>query len=239
MLRISPVVKHLIIINIFMFAVTIMIPGSMGIDLQETLSVYFIKSAQFRPFQLITSIFMHASFTHLLFNMMGLYFLGPYVEKYLGPKKFLILYFAAGFSGHTLSFIIDYYHYFQIIDDIPIHSFEDIRENGRAILLKTHNYSDVIWGKMNLILNKSSLGASGSINGVVIAFAMMFPSIKLMLLFPPIPVKAKYLAIGFIGYDLFFGFSGADTGIGHFAHLGGALAGILLILYWKKQNFRT
>jgi membrane associated rhomboid family serine protease len=238
MLRITPVVKHLILINLVLFVATFLISPNMGFDLKEIFSVYFVKSAEFRPYQFITSMFMHANFTHLLFNMMGLYFLGPYVEKFLGEKKFFILYMVAGLSGHLLSLGIDYFNYFQIIGEIPNQMFENIRENGRAILLGNENYSDPILGEMNLILNRSNLGASGAINGVMVAFAMLFPNVRLMLIFPPIPVKAKYLAIAFIAYDMFFGFSGSQTGIGHFAHLGGALAGILLIMYWKKPNFR-
>ena len=237
MYRISPVVKHLIIINAIFFVVSNLMPESVGVNLDHLFSVYFIKSAQFKPFQYITSMFMHANFTHLLFNMLALFFLGPYVESYLGAKKFLILYFTAGFSGHFLSLGIDYYNFSQIIDQIQPQDFEEIRENGRSILMDNKNFIDPILGKMNSIMNTASLGASGAINGVMIAFAMMFPNVKLQLLFPPIPVKAKYLAIAFIGYDIFFGFSSVQTGIGHFAHLGGAIAGILLIMYWKKQNF--
>ncbi len=191
MLRMTEVVKNLLFINIIVFfAVWFLIPVP-GIEHYFILSRPF--TSQFEPVQLITHMFMHANFEHLFFNMFGLYMFGPYVESSLGPKRFLILYLAAGFIASALQLLIS---------PVPI------------------------------------LGASGAIFGVTTAFATMFPNVQLMFLFPPIPVKAKYMAIFFIVLGLFSGFSGFQPGIAHFAHVGGAMCGFFMIHYWKMANLR-
>ena len=151
-----------------------------------------LESDYFAPYQLVTHMFMHADIGHLMFNMLSLYFLGPYVERTLGPKRFLILYLVAGFVAMAAHFFLS---------------------------------------------NNPVVGASGAIYGVIFAFIAMFPDVKLMLLIPPIPVKARYLALGLVVYDLFMGIQGT-SGTAHFAHLGGALAGVLLIVSWRMSNFR-
>jgi len=187
----TDVVKNLLIINIIVFfAVKFMIPIP---GIERYFKLFRPFTLGFEPVQLITHMFMHGNFEHLLFNMFGLYMFGPYVESSLGPKRFLILYLVAGFAASLLHILIS---------PNPI------------------------------------LGASGAIFGVTTAFATMFPNVQLMLLFPPIPVKAKYMAMIFIGLDLFSGFSGFQPGIAHFAHVGGAICGFLMIQYWKMANLR-
>lgn len=199
MLRITEIVKNLIIINIIVyFSVKYLIPIP-GIERYFTL----VSPGQefnvngiiytFEPLQLITHMFMHGSEMHLLFNMLGLYFLGPWVESSLGPKRFFILYMSCGLFASLAQMLFS---------------------GGMMV------------------------GASGATYGVLAAFATMFPNIKLMLLFPPIPIKAKYMAIGLIGLGLYYGFSGTQLGIGHFAHIGGAILGFLMIRYWKMQNLQ-
>jgi len=181
------VVKHLIAINVILF---------LGIELlnqpgiKSYLTFHHPMSGRFEPVQIISHMFMHADPGHLFFNMLSLFFLGPTIENHLGPKKFLILYFVAGFGGLLAHLAIG---------------------GGNSVL-----------------------GASGAIYGVFAAFAMYFPNVQLMLIFPPIPIKAKYMVLMFIGYDLFYGVSGAITRTAHFAHLGGALFAVLIILYWRK-----
>ncbi|MFZ1750541.1 MAG: rhomboid family intramembrane serine protease [Saprospiraceae bacterium] len=191
MLRVTEVVKNLIIINVIVFvAVAFMIPIP---DFEQYFLLYPLSSPNFVPVQVVTHMFMHAGFSHLLFNMLGLFFLGPLVESSLGPKRFLILYLACGFVASIAQLSIS---------SIPI------------------------------------LGASGAVYGVLAAFATMFPNMELMLLFPPIPIKAKYLGIGLIAIGIFSGITGAQAGIAHFAHVGGAILGFLMIRYWKMENLR-
>jgi membrane associated rhomboid family serine protease len=199
MFRITEVVKNLIIINVIVFFAVkylIPIPGfdrffsliTPGLEYEIGGIIY-----KFEPVQLVTHMFMHGDERHLIFNMLGLFFLGPMVESGLGPKRFLILYLSCGFFA----------------------SFAQLSITQGAVL-----------------------GASGATYGVLAAFATMFPNMQLMLLFPPIPIKAKYMALGLIVIGLYSGMSGAQAGIAHFAHIGGALLGFILIKYWKMDNLR-
>ncbi len=199
MLRITEVVKNIIIINVIVyFAVKYLIPIP-GIDRFFTLvspgQEYNVNGIiyKFEPIQIITHMFMHGSEMHLLFNMMGLYFLGPWVESSLGPKRFFILYLSCGLFASIAQMVFS---------------------GGMMV------------------------GASGATYGVLAAFATMFPNVKLMLLFPPIPIKAKYMALGLIGLGLYYGFSGTQQGIGHFAHIGGAILGFLMVRFWKMDNLQ-
>lgn len=195
MLRLTDTVKHLIAINVVVFLIVhFLLPNFMTMStIRDVFVMHSPDTGRFEPYQIVTSFFNHADFRHLLFNMLGLAFLGPMVEASLGPKRFLLMYLAAGVLSCLPAFFIPSY---------------------------------------------ASLGASGAVYAVIVAFAAMFPNMQLMLIFPPIPVRAKYLVAFIIGYDLLFGISGADTGVGHFAHLMGALVGFLCIVYWGKLNLR-
>lgn len=196
--NLTDVVKKLLIINIAVYFIAAVVYPTLANFLAMTYPFNTnpnyggLFARDFQPYTIVTHMFMHGGTSHLLFNMMSLFFLGPYVEKALGAKRFVILYFVAGFAAMFTHFFIS--------------------QAG-------------IWG------------ASGAIYGVLFAFIMMFPDVKLMLLIPPIPIKAKYMAVGLVVMDLLGGISG-KTGIAHFAHLGGAAAGIILILLWRKSNFR-
>jgi membrane associated rhomboid family serine protease len=185
----TPVVKQLLIINVLVYFGAQLILG----DGSQILAMAPLASDNFRPFQIISHMFMHSGITHLLFNMLMLFFLGPMVEQALGAKKFLILYILSGFGALLAHFAI-----------FP--------------------YVGVV-------------GASGAVYGVLIAFAVLYPNVRMMLLFPPIPIKAKWLAIGLIVIGLVSGIGGYQSGIAHFAHLGGALTAFILMVIWKKFQF--
>ncbi len=202
MIRITEVVKHLLIINIILF---IVFYGFMQEEYWRMTFLYFPRFEgfmefasynHFQPYQLVSHMFMHGSESHLVFNMMSLFFLGPSVEAATGPKRFLGLYLASGFAASALHLLLAY---LGAINSVPI------------------------------------VGASGAIMGVTVAFGVMFPEKELMLMFIPVPIKAKYLVFGLIAMDLFFGIGSFDTGIAHFAHLGGALCGFLLTWYWYRK----
>jgi membrane associated rhomboid family serine protease len=230
------VVKHLVIINVIIYFGASLLETSYP-AISEILPLYFPLSEHFIATQIVTHMFMHGGISHLLFNMLTLFFLGPYVERYLGPQKFLFFYLFAGFGAMITHLGIDYIQFLSIADQISASDIATVQEEGRAVLLSGRNYVGVM-GQLNAILNVPVVGASGAIYGVLIAFAMFFPDTKLMLLFPPIPIKAKYLALGLIAFDLFAGASGQKTGIAHFAHLGGALFGFLLIIFWRSKYGR-
>jgi len=196
------VVKHLLVINILMFF------GSMIVlkDQAGILAMHWPMSEFFKPFQIVTHMFMHASITHLLFNMFGLYMFGTALEYYWGPKKFLFYYLFCGFGALLLHLLVWY---------IEISAFTPLE----------YEYF--------LSRPYSVLGASGAIYGLLLGFGMQFPNTRIMLLFPPIPMKAKYFVLIFAAIELYLGFSGTKSGVAHFAHLGGALSGLILMLYWR------
>jgi membrane associated rhomboid family serine protease len=235
MFRITEVIKHLLIINVLMFFGSIILEQSNIID-RSFFSLYFPASEHFKPYQLLTHMFMHGDMNHLIFNMLSLFFIGPYVEQFLRPKKFLTYYFIAGFGAMFMHFAIEYVQYISVIDQIGANEFNVVQNEGRDLIRRGMNYTDGRLQTLNAVLNIPVLGASGAIYGVLTAFAVLFPNTKLMLLFIPYPIKAKYLVAGFIAIDLIFGVSGRSTGIAHFAHIGGAIFGFLLLRYWQKTG---
>ena len=212
MSRLTDVVKNLIIINVIIFIGVLMLQE----DYLEYIlygRLYFFESPYFKPFQLVTSMFMHADLQHLFMNMLGLYFLGPTVERILGSKRFLILYLLAGLGGSFLSIFVDYVHFWSI-GCTNCQAYVDLVTTG-------------------------SLGASGGVLGIVLAYVTMYPR-KTLMIFPiPIPIKGLYIGMAAVGLSLFFGITDTEPGgIGHFAHLGGALVGFIMIHYWKMANLR-
>ncbi len=229
MRNLTDVVKNLIIINVIIFIGTMAIPPeykSIGV-------LHFFKSPEFQPFQIITSMFMHSNFMHLAFNMFSLYFLGPYVEKALGSKRFLILYLISGFGATLLHVGVNAWEYYGAMSHLGPDQLalaaegEWLKMRGTPMAQKAYN-----------IFSSGVLGASGCVYGVMIAFATMFPNLKLMVFPIPIPVAAKYLAVAMVAFGLYSGFGGVNDGIAHFAHVGGAIIGFLLIKYWKMSNLR-
>lgn len=238
MMRMTEIVKALIIINVLIFIGTLNIPEYY----KEMGHLYFFQSEKFMPFQIITSMFMHANFSHLAFNMMSLFFLGPIVEKTLGQKRFLNLYIIAGLVASLAHVGVHYIEYFQILSQFSPENIAMFATEGKDLLERGRNYADPTLGGQNLryyhLMNTGALGASGAVYGVVIAFVTMFPNEKLMIIPIPVPIAAKYIGIGMVAIGVISGIGSLQPGIAHFAHLGGALTGFLLIRYWKMANLR-
>jgi membrane associated rhomboid family serine protease len=239
MQRISETVKHLLIINCIFFLATIIVGESM----YDFFALHFPDSPKFEYWQIITHMFMHGDFSHILFNMIGLWMFGTPMEQMWGKNKFIFYYLSTGLGAALLQITIYYYQVNQVNE-----FFSDLNLNSSIIsefYLSSRLPADIIntidieilkraFSSYNSVL----VGASGALYGVLVAFAMSFPNTQLMLLFPPIPIKAKYLVPILIFADLFFGFSSYSIGpIAHFAHLGGALTGFLMLYYWKKNQF--
>lgn len=199
MFHITDAVKHLLFINIILFFASL----SLMADFKHHLYLFYPESPFFKPWQLLTHMFMHGSTNHLLFNMLSLFFIGPLMEQSLGTKKFVSYYVACGFGGALLHIISKF---------VAIHFMGSDAE-----------------------INIPVVGASGAINGLFIGLAYLYPNLPMSLLFIPIPIKAKYLALFFLAGDLIWGLTGYHTGIAHYAHLGGALMGFLLLYFWKAR----
>lgn len=234
--RVLPtVVKHLLIINVLMYLATITLPR-FGIDLEELLALHFYKASGFRVYQLVTYMFMHGSFAHLFFNMFALWMFGNTIENIWGSKRFLFFYMVCGIGAGLCQELVQFIQ-LQFYD-ISEEAWGVIISQGGELLKAHQNWSDSTLGNVNLIVNTTTVGASGAIYGLLLAFGMMFPDSRIYLYFF-IPIKAKWFVIGYAVIELIMGLqsinpTSADN-VAHFAHLGGMLFGLLLILYWRKH----
>jgi len=230
------VVKNLILINVLMFVATIILPNAMGIELRKVLGLHYFASQSFQSYQLITYMFMHGSFGHLFFNMFALYMFGSVIEQTWGKKRFLIYYFVTGIGAGLIQMLVFYIQISNLQAALSPELIREIYTEGAAILAREMNYSDATMGKLNMLLNTTTVGASGAVFGLLLAFGMMFPNVPLFLFFIPVPIKAKYMVIGYGLLTLFLGMANrSGDNIAHFAHLGGMLFGFLLIMWWRKK----
>ncbi|MBQ3820548.1 MAG: rhomboid family intramembrane serine protease, partial [Bacteroidales bacterium] len=208
--NVPPVTKNLIIINVLIFVATIINENFMI----GTFGLFYPTSPYFRWWQVITHMFMHGGFWHILFNMYTLFIFGVVVERIIGSKKFLLFYFVCGLGAAALQMGTQY---------LEVQAFMN---------------SDSQTALQSLIDLKRTptVGASGAIYGVLIGYAMLFPQSKMTLLFPPVTLSAKWMVIVFAVIELFTGVVGFADGVAHFAHLGGMLIGWLLIRFWRRRG---
>jgi len=232
---IPPVVKNLIIINVLMLAATYILQMK-GIDLTNILGLHYIESPDFKPYQLVTHMFMHGGFMHLAFNMFALWMFGRVLESVWGPKRFFIYYFVTGLGAAALHTLVNYLQFHYLAGRMSPETVQMVMTQGTEIFNQGKNFSDPAAGKLNLMLNIPTVGASGAVFGILLGFGMLFPNTELMLLFPPIPIKAKYFVAGYGAIELFSGITGMGANIAHFAHLGGMLFGFFLIRYWNRNT---
>lgn len=212
------VTKNLLIINVLCYF-GIIVGNRYGIDLKDVLGLHFFLASDFKLFQLISYMFMHADIQHIFFNMFAVWMFGRTLEQVMGPKRFLIYYMVCGIGAGLIQELVQYGEYVMVLQD-----YQQV-DTGFGII------------PMSDYLNMmNTVGASGAVYGILLAFGMLFPNSQ-MFVFPiPFPIKAKYFVIGYAVIELLLGMGRAGDGIAHFAHLGGMLFGLLLILYWKKNN---
>ena len=208
-MRITDVVKHLLIINVLVYFGSMLLIGDRATSI---LGLYYpTAEGYFKPYQFVTHMFMHGSDMHLLFNMIGLFFFGPPPEATWGPKRFLFYYLFTGFGAMALYLLVKTFELYYL-------------------------------GANPNIIYIPMVGASGAIFGLLVAYGMLFPNNIVSLIFPPISMKAKYFVLIYAGIELFMGVGstarGGMGGVAHFAHLGGAISGALLILYWRRFGSR-
>lgn len=215
--RVLPtVVKHLLIINVLMFLATFTLER-FNIDLTDILGLHFFKATDFRVYQLITYMFMHANFGHLFFNMFALWMFGNTLENIWGSQRFLLFYMVCGIGAGLCQELVQYIQYTTVLAD-----YATVNTGGQIIPMSSY---------LNMM---NTVGASGAIYGLLLAFGMMFPNSMIYLYFL-FPIKAKWFVIGYAVIELVSGLSGGSN-VAHFAHLGGMLFGLILILYWKKNG---
>ncbi len=221
MFKIPPITKNLLLINVLMYFAAVLL-GNSGIDLNNLLGLHFFKSESFAPYQLVTYMFMHANFEHIFFNMLAFWMFGRVLEQIWGPKRYLIFYMVCGIGAGLCQEAVQYIDYVS---------------QGLA------QYSVVTDGNIRMPMSAyldmwTTVGASGAIYGVLLGFGMSFPNERILLLIPPVPIKAKYLVIGYAVLELLLGVGVSNSSVAHFAHLGGMLFGLILILYWRRDARR-
>lgn len=231
------VVKNLIIINVLFFLAT-MVMERMGINLYTYLGLHFPLSEKFRLHQIFTHMFMHGGISHIFFNMFALYMFGRVLESVWGPKRFLTFYLVTGIGAAVLHSAVNFIEYYRDASQLTPEQIEYVKEVGYGIWSEGKNFSEPLLGKLNTVLNTPTVGASGAVFGILLGFGMLFPNTQLMLLFPPIPIKAKYFVMGYGAIELYLGFAQPGSNVAHFAHLGGMLFGYFMIKYWNKNSRR-
>ena len=220
MRNIPVVTKNLLIINILVFIATYVLRG-LNIDLNDILGLHFFLASDFRIWQFFTYMFMHGGFTHILMNMFMLWMFGMVVENVWGPKKFLFYYIVCGVGAGLCQELAQYGTY--LVEGLA--NFDSVRVGTTVLPM------DVYLNMMNTV------GASGAIYGVLLAFGMLFPEERMFIIPIPIPIKAKWIVMGSIVVELFSAIGTSNDGVAHLAHLGGMLFGFILIRYWKKHPY--
>lgn len=219
--NIPTVTKNLLIINIVAFLAAQVLSMS-GIDLNDIFGLHFFMASDFRIYQLVTYMFMHGNFTHIFFNMFALWMFGCVVENVWGPKKYLFYYMVCGIGAGLMQELAQFVSY--SVEGLAAYSSVNMG-NGMNIPMETY---------LNML---TTVGASGAIYAILLAFGMTFPNER-MFVFPlPIPIKAKWFVIGYAAVELFSAFSTSNDGVAHLAHLGGMLFGFILIRYWKRHPY--
>lgn len=228
--HLPPVTKNIIIINVLMYVATILLKQTKNIDLTDYFGLHYYLAPEFKPHQFITYIFMHDSqnFSHILFNMIGVYMFGQMLENVWGAKRYLIFYIVTGLGAALAQYIIMHFEIQHTLTEINLEI--DKFKTDITYVAKLIDY------KAALLKNSVVVGASGSLFGLLGAFGMLFPNTMLYLYFF-IPVKAKWLVIGYGAFEIFSGIrNNPGDNVAHFAHIGGLLVGVVLVLIWRKNK---
>jgi len=217
--QMPPVTKNLLIINILMFAATYVL-SLRGYDLTSYFGLHYFMASDFQPHQFVTYIFMHGSFEHIFFNMFALWMFGRIIEQVMGQKRFLIYYLVCGIGAGIIQEIVQYGHYlYEGLD-----AYDQIMVNGEIL------------SKADALNNWNTVGASGAVYGILLAFGMTFPEERIFIFPIPVPIRAKYFVVGYAVIELLSAVLNSNDGVAHMAHLGGMLFGLLLLLHWKHPG---
>lgn len=219
-----------------MFLVALASQSVFDRDLSMMLGLYFPKSEQFMPLQIVTHMFMHGGFWHLFFNMYALYIFGQVLENVWGPKRFFIYYIVCGLGAAFTHETVIAFQYDHLANSLSSDNLQLVLNEGTALFRQGQGFTDPDMLKLQMLLNTPTVGASGAIFGVLLAFGVLFPNTQLMLLFPPIPIKAKYFVMIYGAIELYLAVTAPGSNIAHAAHIGGMIFGYILIRYWRKTT---
>lgn len=234
-----PVTKNLLIINVLVWLAMMILPASFDSAVTRSCALHYFTSPDFKPWQILTYMFMHSTMgiSHVLFNMFGVVMFGSVLEQVFGSKRYLFFYLTVGMGAALVQEGI----YAIWINNLAGHLPEGVTlslviEEGSKAVHQGMNFTDPTMGQINTLINVPVVGASGALYGILLGFAMLFPNMPLYFFFIPVPIKAKWMVLGYGVIELFFGVTGLQSGVAHFAHLGGMLVALLLILYWRKNG---
>ena len=221
MRNIPVVTKNLLLVNIIAFVAT-WILQLRGLDLNDLLGLHFFMAADFQVWQLLTYMFLHSGFTHILFNMFALWMFGVVIENVWGPKKFLFYYISCGVGAGIMQEIAQFFSfYFTISAQDPTVGFSELFAIGHQLSTQLNGWT--------------TIGASGAVYAILLAFGMIFPNERIFIFPLPIPIKAKWFVMFYVAIDLFSAMSSSGDNVAHMAHLGGMLFGYLMIRYWNNH----
>ena len=221
MRNIPVVTKNLLLVNIIAFVAT-WILQLRGLDLNDLLGLHFFMAADFQVWQLLTYMFLHSGFTHILFNMFSLWMFGVVIENVWGPKKFLFYYISCGVGAGIMQEIAQFFSfYFTISAQDPTIGFGELFAIGHQLSTQLNGWT--------------TIGASGAVYAILLAFGMIFPNERIFIFPLPIPIKAKWFVMFYVAIDLFSAMSSSGDNVAHMAHLGGMLFGYLMIRYWNNH----
>lgn len=233
--RIPSVTKNLLIINVIIFLFGMLFPAKTQ-AMEDLFALHYISSPGFEPWQLFTYMFMHGNFTHLFFNMFALLTFGSMLEWTMGQRRFLFFYISCGIGAALVQmgvFAVILSKYQTMLFPLP---YDEIVSQGWDAMHQGLVFTDSTLQSISSLVNVPCVGASGAIFGLLLAFAMLYPNHEMYLMFIPIPIKAKWMVLGYCLLELSLGIGGVADGVAHFAHLGGALIGFIILFYWKKKG---
>jgi membrane associated rhomboid family serine protease len=218
-MQMPPVIKTLLLLNVAAYLIDSLLASTMGIEIAKIFGLYYVQHPDFRLYQLLTYMFMHEGFIHLFFNMFALWMFGNVIEQVWGPKKFIFYYICCGIGAGFVQEVVQYGTY--MYEGLAAYQYV----NTGSVQMTTDAYIN-LW---------TTIGASGAVYGILLAFGMIFPNERLFIIPFPFPIKAKWLIVGYFAIELFSAMSAPGDGVAHMAHLGGMLFGWILIRYWKNH----
>lgn len=235
------VVKNLLIINVIIFLLKLTGLGNFGgMSMDELFGLHYFSSPLFKPWQLVTHMFMHGGIGHLALNMLGLFMLAPPLEYKWGSQRFLTFYMLTGVGAALFYSGVHAIEYVQLTQNISAADLAQVKRDGVDLWQSGRNFSDVTLGRINALFNIPMVGASGAIYGVLLAFGMTFPNVELILFPLPIPIKAKYFVWILGGMAIFQSLqNNPGDNVAHLAHLGGMVVGFILIRAWRRRGGGT
>jgi len=234
--QMPPVTKNLLIINVLVWLLMCVLPYASQNSIINFGALHYISSPGFGAWQLITYMFLHGGFTHLFFNMFALMMFGGIIEWTLGSRRYLFYYISCGLGAALMQLAV---YAIMLVKYQAIFNPEDynfIITKGWELINNNQIFTDPSAAALATLVNSPTIGASGAIFGILLAFGMLYPNREMYIMFIPVPIKAKWMVLGYGLIELFLGATGVNDGVAHFAHLGGMIIGFVMLYYWNEAR---